>query len=68
MQQRRFAGAIRPNQADAIAFRDGEGNIPEERHSPVALREILCVEDGWQAEQRPLNGLFEDSRGTANRD
>jgi hypothetical protein len=45
LQQRRFAGAVGPNQPDAVPFGNGEGDTPKERCGPVGFRDILCVEN-----------------------
>ena len=47
-QERGFAGTVGADQADAIAFRDGERNILEERRGAVAFRESLGVDDRGQ--------------------
>ena len=49
LQQRRFAGAIRPDQADAIAFGHREGDILEKRGAAVSLRQPLCTDDRSQS-------------------
>ena len=47
-QQRGFAGAIRADHADAIAFGDGERDILEERRDAVSLRQTLRADDRRQ--------------------
>ncbi len=47
-EQRGFAGAVRADQADAIAFGNGEGNILKKRRGSVSLGKSLCADDGRQ--------------------
>jgi hypothetical protein len=65
LQQRRFARAVRPDQSDAVALGNGEGDIPEKWRGPVALRDTLSIENRWQVVKLPLSGYFENSRRRA---
>ena len=47
-QQRGFAGAIRPDQANAVPFRNGERYVLKKRRSTVGFGDPLCVDDGRQ--------------------
>ena len=47
-EERGFTGTVRADQADAIALRDGERNILEERRGAVSLRESLRIDDRGQ--------------------
>ena len=47
-QQRRFAGAVGPDQADAVTLADDERDSLEEGSSSKAFRQTLGVENGWQ--------------------
>ena len=57
-QQCGLAGTVGPDQADALAFGDSEGDIFEERGEAVTFRQFLSVDDGRQKFQSsPVNSL-----------
>jgi hypothetical protein len=57
-EQRGFAGTVGADQADALAFRNGERNIFEKRSEAITLRQLLGINDGRQKIQcSPENSL-----------
>ena len=43
LQQRGFAGAVGTDQANAVAFLDGEGDVAEERSGAEGFRNLVGV-------------------------
>jgi hypothetical protein len=53
-----LAGSVGADQADALAFRNGERNIFEKRSESIAFRQLLGINDGRQKIQcSPENSL-----------
>ncbi len=48
LEQRRFARAVRPDQADALAFGNRERDILEKRRGAVSFRKSLCSDNRRQ--------------------
>jgi len=49
LQECGFARTVRPDQADAIAVGNIEGDILKERMEAISLRQRMSTDDGWQA-------------------
>src|ERR1019366_10447459 len=65
LQQSRFAGAVGPNQPDAVPFGNGEGDTPKERCGPVGFRDILCVENRRHIVWLSLGGTVRSEEHTS---
>jgi len=50
-KERGFAGAVWPDQANAIAIRDVERDVLEEGMEAISLRQRMSTDDGRQAER-----------------
>ncbi len=53
-----FAGTVGADNADAVAFGDGEGDFLEERESSETFGKALRANDGWQWVKRSLGSRW----------
>ena len=49
-EQGRLAGAVGPDQADAVAALDAQGEVPDDRALAEALEDMLGVDHGFRAD------------------
>ena len=60
-EQRRFAGAVRSDNANAVAALDAQGEVLEERPVPISLRDALGRDDRFGTDVVAFDGHFGDT-------